>query len=340
VKQLLLPLSLVYKGLTLLDRKLTKPVRLSRPAVSVGNITWGGTGKTPVVIALANELSKSGMKVAVLTRGYFRKERSEKSLVVSDGKNILADIEEAGDEPFLIADKLRGCAVISGPDRILSSQVAADLFNPDIFILDDGFQHWKIERDADIVCINALNPFGNGLLIPAGILREGLGSLKRADEIIITNADIVREEQVKDIEYKISQHSDVKPLKAKYNASIVYKMATGELVAAAGFAGKPVTALSAVGENDSFKRLLERCGLQVEQHFAFRDHHWYNGESLAKIFGAGRPVFTTEKDAVKLKKLLTRAGSPEDIYVIGSEMSIMNGGGNWQEFAEKIKRYL
>lgn len=340
MKQLLLPLSALYKGLTVLDRRLTKPARLSKPVISVGNITWGGTGKTPVVIALASEMSKSGMKVAVLTRGYHRKDKTGKSLVVSDGKSVLAGTEEAGDEASLLADKLRGCAVICGPDRIQSSRLADGVFGPDVFILDDGFQHWKIERNADIVCVNAMNPFGNGMLIPAGILREGPGALKRADEIILTNADIADEAGIRRIEEIIAARGAVKPLKARYNASNVYRIASGELVAMSSFTGGPVAAISAVGENESFRRLLERNGLAVEKHYAFRDHHWYDGETLARVIGGGKPVFTTEKDAVKIKELYGKGGMPGNLYVVGSEMSFMDGGGNWQAFAERIKRYL
>jgi tetraacyldisaccharide 4'-kinase len=342
MKRLLLPLTLPYKWMSELDRKVTKPVKLQRPVISVGNITWGGTGKTPVVIGLAGELARQGLKIAVLTRGYFRSGKSKNSVIVSDGRNILAAASEAGDEAVLIAEKLAGCAVISGPDRVLSAQIASELFNPDLFVLDDGFQHWKLERNADIVCVNALNPFGNGFLIPAGILREGLPALGRADEIIITNSDIVRDDQVKDIEYAISECSDAKTYKVKYDASSVYRFLTKQPVSFDEFSGTVVAALSGVGENAGFRRMLEKRGLNVETHLRFRDHHWYDMENLKDIFGLNMPVFTTEKDAVRLAELAQNmpGNGLNRIFVVGSELTFINGDANWQSFAKKIRQYL
>jgi tetraacyldisaccharide 4'-kinase len=155
--------------------------------ISVGNITLGGTGKTPAVIQIAKVLQGLGKRVAVISRGYGRKNEDE-VLVVSDGRNVKTDPRLFGDEPVLIASSLPGAAVIVGADRYRAGQAALDQFRPDVLILDDGYQHVRLKRDLNIVLIDAADPFGSGRLFPAGILREPLQELARADVVLITNA--------------------------------------------------------------------------------------------------------------------------------------------------------
>ena len=195
-----LPLSALYglitrTRLSMYRRGTFRTTKLSQPVISVGNITTGGTGKTPLVEWIARMLFENGRAVCVLTRGYGRIAPDERVLV-SDGQTVFSIPEEAGDEAFLMATNLRwAAAVISDANRTAAALDAIKHLHSDCFVLDDGFQHLRLARDLDIVLIDATNPWGGGHLLPEGRLREPLSGLKRADAIVITRVD-----QVDDIE--------------------------------------------------------------------------------------------------------------------------------------------
>src|SRR5829696_5569929 len=190
------PLSILYGAVTrtplsMYRRGTFHTTKLDRPVISVGNITTGGTGKTPLVEWVARTLAAQGKKVCILTRGYGRKD-PHLQVIVSDGYGVLASPSEAGDEPYLLATKLAGqAAVISGADRIAAGQEAINDFGTEVFVLDDGFQHLRLARDLNIVCIDATNPWGGGRLLPHGRLRESLDGLARADCVVLTRCDQV-----------------------------------------------------------------------------------------------------------------------------------------------------
>ncbi len=178
--------------------------------ISIGNITTGGTGKTPLVAYIANLLAERGEKVCILTRGYGRKTPS-KRVLVSDGLRMLATPEESGDEPFELAQNLFGKAiVIADADRVAAAEWAKRKFGITVFVLDDGFQHRRAVRDVDIVCIDATNPFGGGRMLPAGRLREPLINLRRADAIVITRANLV--DDISDLKSEISNFNSDAPV--------------------------------------------------------------------------------------------------------------------------------
>lgn len=338
----LIPLTLIYRALSGLHKKITMPVKLPAKVISVGNITWGGTGKTPVVIALAKEFVKNGAKTAVLTRGYARKSTDKAPVIVSDGKNLNATAYAAGDEARLIAEKAAGAIVISGPDRAESADIAAKAYKPDIYLLDDGFQNWKIERDIDIVCVNAANPFGNGQLIPSGILREDISSLSRADHVIITNSDTVTTAELVSLADKIEGFTGKKTLKVKYTASALSPIGGGEIKPVSSFKGKSVVALSAIAENANFAKMLGDCGISVVKHSAFKDHHWFTEEEIIAALSTGIDVITTEKDAVRIKPLLAAlpAGAESRIYSLAVQPEFIEGENDWESFARRIKQSL
>ena len=172
--------------------KLVPQTRMACTVISVGNITWGGTGKTPAVTMIANRLREVGKRVTVLSRGY-RKKKDRKSdiLVVSDGKKLLSSYVEAGDEPYLLSKTLAGIPIIVGKNRIKSGKYAIDRFGTEVLVLDDGFQYWPLKKDLDIVTVDCLNPYGNGYLIPRGSLREPISHLSRADMFLLTRTDLV-----------------------------------------------------------------------------------------------------------------------------------------------------
>ena len=186
-------LSLPYGGAVrfrnyLYDNGLLETKKLPCPVVSVGNLTVGGTGKTPMVILLANLLQKKGYRPAVLSRGYAGRNR-QKSNVITDGQNILLGPDDAGDEPFLIAASTSGVPVLTGRDRYLAGKHALDRLGANVLVLDDAFQHRQVFRDLNILLLDAERPFENGCILPRGPLREPRSSLKRADLIVLTRVD-------------------------------------------------------------------------------------------------------------------------------------------------------
>ena len=206
-----LPLGKIYGAVAgarnrLYEKGVFESHALGAKTVSIGNITVGGTGKTPLVAFVAETLFEAGEKVCILTRGYGRK-NPKKRVFVTDGEKILTDAKNAGDEPFELAEKLLGKAVIiSDADRVSAGLWAREKFGITAFVLDDAFQHRKVKRDFDIVCIDATNPFGNGKVLPSGILREPLANLKRADAIVITRANLM--EKIENLKSEISKYTD------------------------------------------------------------------------------------------------------------------------------------
>jgi len=337
--KILYPFSLIYGALARLDRVVTRSRRLPRPVISVGNITWGGTGKTPCVIKLARELTASGFTPAVLSRGYFKKDKRRSFVAVSDGKKTLVPPEVSGDEPYLIAENAPGAVVMAGKNRLGAAGYALEKFTPDIFILDDGFQHWKIKRDLDIVCISALNPFGNNCLIPAGILREPPSALRRADLVVITSADLVPEEKLSAIENTIARYFSGKTIRAKYSPVCLKRGIDAREFKLEEFKNDVFTAVSALGENSGFKKLLEKSGINADNHLDFRDHHWYNLKEVVGI-APGRKIITTTKDMIKLKSLLglMPLREAERFYALEVDLEFINGAAIWENKTKAMPR--
>ena len=334
----LLPLSFLYGVGTRLHKMFSKPKALPRPVISVGNLTWGGTGKTPVVISLAQFLERNNIQACILSRGYLRKKRARKPLVVSDGKNIIATPFDAGDEPALIARSVPGAIVMSGADRFSAGMAAAENFNPGIFILDDGFQHWELRRNFDIICVNAGNPFGNGRLIPAGILREPVSALRRAQAIVITNADTVEAGALAALKQTIRRQTAVPLTATRYALTSLAQLTDNTPMNVSDIIPQPVTALSAIADNNRFTATLKNHGFIVERHLAFRDHHWFTSRELNTLLtaAANKPIVTTEKDAVRLAPLLEGL-APEKtrhFYAAKIRLEFMPGEPTWENILQ------
>lgn len=307
-----MPLGLLYgaamRARTALYRRGVLPsFDLGVPVISVGNITTGGTGKTPIVAWIAEALSGAGLRVCILTRGYGRADESRRVLV-SDGKTVLSSAEAAGDEPFMLAEMLRGrAAVISDRDRVAAARWAREHLKSEVFVLDDGFQHLRVRRELDVVTVDGTNPFGGGRLLPQGRLREPLQSLKRADLIIIT-----RSEQARDISAlkreveKLSGRKRVILSRTRTGAVRPLMQPTqGPLSAPNAYR---VAAFCALGNPQAFFRHLERAGFDLTSTRAFTDHHAYTQSDVESIAREARKrgaeaLLTTAKDAVKLRSL-------------------------------------
>jgi tetraacyldisaccharide 4'-kinase len=270
------PLSLLYGAVTrtrlsLYRRGTFQTTKLDRPVISIGNITTGGTGKTPLVEYVARTIAAQGKKVCILTRGYGRKD-PHLQVIVSDGYGVLASPSEAGDEPYLLATKLTGqAAVISSADRIAAGQEAIKDFGTEVFVLDDGFQHLRVARDLNIVCIDATNPWGGGRLLPYGRLRESLDGLKRADCFVLTRCDQV--ESVEALRAEIVELTGWRPIfESRMRPVRVMSLKNGpESIALPGRVG----AFCAVGNPPSFFESLTRLGYELGLERAFTDHHAY-----------------------------------------------------------------
>ena len=318
LKKILYPLSLIYDLISKLNRKITKPVKLNCPVISIGNITWGGSGKSPVVMELANYILSLNKTPVILSRGYARKDTKQKNVIVRNKKEIVANLSVSGDEPYMMAQSVN-CPIIVGSNRVESAKIA-NQFKPDIFILDDGFQHWKIKRDLDIVCINCLNPFGNEKIIPAGILREKISSLKRADLIILTNSNLVSDIVLEELKQQITNITNDTPICSYCEASNITNIKDNketdinELKESTSF-----TAVSAIGSPANFINTATNLGLIIKDEVIFQDHHIYTLKDISDIaqsFNDNEKILTTAKDAVKIKDIVQGTPFEDKIYVL------------------------
>ena len=298
---LLTPLSALYGAVTrtrlsLYERGTFHTSKLERPVISVGNMTAGGTGKTPLVEWIAKTVAAHGKQVCILTRGYGR-ENPQRQVVVSDGETVLATPKEAGDEPYLLATKLLGsAAVICNVDRLSGGRYAIENLGTDCFVLDDGFQHLRLARDLNVVTVDATNPWGGGQLLPYGRLREPLSGLSRADCVVLTRC-----EQADNIEALTTQVRDLirdRPVFASSMRSVKNLLPTAT----------PVAAFCAVGNPRSFFTQLHASGYNVVLKKTFADHHAYTQQDVDHLLdeatrAGATNLITTAKDAVKLRSL-------------------------------------
>lgn len=277
------------------------------PVISIGNLTSGGTGKTPLVEWTARELASLERKVCVLTRGYGRTNPG-RQVIASNGKEILAEVAQAGDEAFMLAERLRGeAAVICNADRVSAASWAIKNLGSDVFVLDDAFQHQQIARDLNILAVDAMNPWGNRRSLPAGILRESIEGLSRADCVIITRADLENSRGLRDEIEKI--HPGMPVLLSRMRQTQLREVATNSpLTDSEEIKALPTGAFCGIGNPESFFLLLQREGYSLTYQRSFRDHHNFTQADVdlivreAQSKGA-RALLTTAKDAAKLRSL-------------------------------------
>lgn len=282
-----------------------KPHRLPVPVISVGNLTTGGTGKTPVVMALAQHLEESGLRVAVLSRGYGARHKT---------KYRIASHPDYGDEAFLISQVLQEGRVFIGPDRVYTGQCVIRDFLPDIIVLDDGFQHIRLHRDLNIMLVDGTLGFGNGHLLPAGPLREPLSQLCRADWILTTKA--ITSDVEATINASLDRFACGKPINIASCPFSPVGLLQGNapgLLPLDHFANQPLLLVSGIARPESFETTVQnRLRATISRHLAFPDHHDYTAADWSGIKAVLREqptlmVLTTDKDWVKLRLVL-----PED----------------------------
>ena len=305
MRPLLLPLSYVFGAGVVLrnwffDTGVLRSLPVAVPVISVGNIESGGVGKTPFVELLVKKLMHKGRKVAVVSRGY--KRSSSGTVVVSNGSVQCAEASESGDEPAQMASKLIGSVVIVDEQRVRGAQYAIEKFGVSIIILDDGFQHRYLRRDADIVILSVEDIQEPGWMLPAGNRREPLSSLRRASMIAISRCESI--EQFERAHAVVQGWTDKPVIGLTTKVSAFRRASSRFSVDLAGLKGKSALAFSGIGNPHSFEKTLRSVGLEVKKHAIFSDHHSYSDNELMELENGVRELnvdflVTTEKDVAR-----------------------------------------
>lgn len=295
-----------------------KTTRLSCAVVSVGNITVGGSGKTPIAMHVAALFMKKGKKPVILSRGYGR--TSKGVAVVSDGNKVLLGPDKAGDEPYLMATRLSGVPVVVGEDRVKAGRFAIETFKPDVIILDDGFQHLRLYRDVNIALIDGQTGFGNGHTLPRGIMRESSSALNRADIIMVKGGTLESKAGV------ILRGLDKPLFNFNLAAQKAIDLAGGKETGISSLHGKKAVAIAGLANPQSFFKTLDETGAVTAKKLAYPDHHAYSPADLNAIKDASKGcdfIITTEKDGVKLKPLLK--DDALKLYALVVDVTLSNG---------------
>src|SRR6266481_2752388 len=335
----------------LYNARILRDSTLGVQVIAVGNLTVGGTGKTPVVEKFASALRDQGRSVAILSRGYRSKpqplhkwfinkillrEDTTPPRVVSDGKSLLLDSEMAGDEPYMLASNLKDVIVLVDKDRVKSGRYAIEKFGCDTLLLDDGFQYWKLKgRRHDVVLVDRQSPFGNERLLPRGTLREPPSHLARANWIFITKSDGNTEELRRRI-------SSVNPaagiIECIHHPLYLEDVFTGNRIGLEFFKGRRVSALSGIAQPESFEESLVQLGAELVYSRKFADHHRFTQLEVIKAINRSKKklaeaIITTQKDAVRFPKI-DRRDLP--IYFMRVEIKILSGAEDFQDCVRKI----
>ena len=274
-----------------------KSTRLPVKVISIGNITTGGTGKTPLVEFMARYLLEKNKKVAILSRGY------------GDNNPLQKNNDNVNDECLILKENLREVPVLAGKNRVKNGERAIRDYDVDCLVLDDGFQHLKLKRDLDIVVIDSLNPFGGENLIPSGNLREPLKNLGRADLFIISHCNQSKKQIIKSIYTKLNYVNNDAPVCESIHSPVhIENLKDGSIKRPEWLKGKRIYALSAIGNPESFTCTLKDLGANLIKHKKFHDHHNYNKEEMGYIVSEARSlnadaIVVTQKDIVKIRKM-------------------------------------
>lgn len=319
--------------------------------VVVGNLTVGGTGKTPVVEKFARSLSERGRKVAILSRGYGSKAEPRyhkfwrwlthreppPPKVVSDGQNILLDSETAGDEPYMLARNLPGVVVLVDKNRVKAGEYAIKRFGADTLILDDGFQYLPLRGQLNLLLVDKSNPFGNHHLLPRGILREPIKHLRRASYIFFTKSDGAPNPE---LEALIRKHKpDTEIIECVHKPQYLQQVFGPEKVELDRIRGWRVATFSGIAVPESFETFVRDLGAQIVHNQRFMDHHRFTTAELEHYFEAAREakvdaILTTEKDAVRIHP--SQAPSDIPFYFLKLEIDILSGVKDFEEAVSRV----
>jgi tetraacyldisaccharide 4'-kinase len=353
---ILFALSKVFEVLVKLRRflynvRILRDSTLGVQVIAIGNLTVGGTGKTPVVEKFARELQDQGRVVAILSRGYrskpppiskrlinkllFREDRTPPR-IVSDGKSLLLDSETAGDEPYMLASNLKDVVVLVDKDRVKAGRYAIEKFGCDTLLLDDGFQYWKLRgRRRDIVLVDCQQPFGNERMLPRGTLREPPTHLARASTIFITKSDGRTEELRK----RIAQYNGTAPVIECVHHPLYFEdVFTGERMGIEFLQDRRVASLSGIAQPESFEKSLVSIGAELVYSKRFADHHRFTQQEVINAINRSKKrqaelIITTQKDAVRFPKI-DRRDIP--ILFMRVEIKILKGAKDFHDCVRQI----
>lgn len=306
--------------------------------VCIGNITAGGTGKTTAVLLAAMALAKEGIRVSIVSRGYKRQQQNKDEVVILFD-NPDADWRLAGDEPYMMSRLLiqYKVPIVIGRNRAAAATEALRRFKSQIILLDDGLQHHALKRDANIILIDAKNPFGGGHLLPLGNLREPLSALKRANLVVLTHCDQVDARSLEETKDKIREYNDlVDIVESVHEPDYYFDVCNAQKVDLKEIKGE-VTCFSALGHPETFENTLKGLGLTLKQVWRFPDHQRYTEDHLRTFEQTrhGLPLVTTFKDFVKFpdnwREILTT-----DVYVLSVNLKIRGGEGEFDKFTDAL----
>ena len=348
-------LSYIFEGAVrtrywMYENRILRDAPLGCLVVVVGNLTVGGTGKTPIVEKFARSLNERGRKVAILSRGY--KSKSEGALkrfirwithgeapkpkVVSDGKNILLNSEFAGDEPYMLARNLPGVIVIVDKNRVRAGHYAITEFGADTLVLDDGFQYLPLRGQLQLLLVDKTNPFGNFGLLPRGILREPVSHLKRASYIFITKSDGIRDSKLERTIRKYNPTAEI--IECAHRPASLVGFNDGKRTDPSVLNEAKVACFSAIAAHDSFENLITGLGGEIVYKKRFLDHHRFDDIELDSFFSnavkaGSQMAICTEKDAVRINDNLR---PPIPFYYTKLEIDILKGSEDFESAVEKI----
>lgn len=343
-------LSLIYGGVvkireTFYQKGVLRSTRLPCPVISIGNLTLGGTGKTPMTIYVAKLVKRLGYKVTVISRGY--KGKGEKTGgIVSNGQTILMEADTAGDESFMMATKLKNIPVVIGKNRFEAGMRAVKHFNPDVLVLDDAFQHLKLERDIDLVLLDNSRPFGNTYLLPRGTLREPVSALGRGDAFVLTRSDSGSDDITRTALTVLKGFSQKKPVFKSFHVPYIVKVLKGENVSSQGppqssftcnlefLKGRRLFAFSGIADNNNFRDMVKDLQCDLTGFSGFPDHHRYSAKDLNTLLQLSREtkadlIITTEKDYGRISEKIKW---PLDLVVVGIQISFKDDEDAFNEF--------
>ncbi len=356
VRTALLGLSKIFllavKGRKFLyDYRILRDTTLGVQVIAIGNLTVGGTGKTPVVEKFARELKDQGRNVAILSRGYRSKppplskrlldklllrEETTPPRVVSDGRSLLLDSESAGDEPYMLASNLKDVVVLVDKDRVKAGRYAIETFGCDTLLLDDGFQYWKLRgRRMDIVLIDRQQPFGNEYLLPRGTLREPAEHLARASTIFITKSD----GNTAELRQRITRNNPTAGIIECVHHPLYFEdVFSGERLDLEFIRGKKVASLSGIAQPESFEQSLTNLGADLVYAKRFADHHRFTQQEVLNAINRSKKrqadvILTTQKDAVRFPKI-DRRDLP--LCFMRVEIRILSGAKDFQDCVRQI----
>ena len=331
--------------------RILRDKTLGVQVIAIGNLTVGGTGKTPVVEKFARELRDAGRNVAILSRGYRSKpvplhtkffnkillrEDQTPPRIVSDGKSLLLDSNMAGDEPYMLASNLKDVVVLVDKDRVKSGRYAIEKFGCYILLLDDGFQYWDLRgRRHDVVLVDRQQPFGNEHLLPRGTLREPPAHLARAHTIFITKSD----GNTAGLRERIAKFNNTAAIIECVHQPLYFEdVFSGERADLNFLTGKKVASLSGIAQPESFEQSLVKLGSELVYAKRFADHHRFSQQEILNAINRGKKrqaqlIVTTQKDAVRFPKI-DRRDLP--IYFMRVEIKIVAGANDFQDCVRKI----